>query len=377
MKRGILLLCLVLLSLLPVSAQDDGADDQVVTVYVGSQFSSDTPELQGAIEALQERINQAAEAPGAPPILIETDQDFAMIFINLDLIAPEGPIFIDFTTIPPPPGFLPSPSIVPHIYSEFPLASANPASPVWIDITVNFTLAMSAYTNGNCEATIEFLDRTTEATENFEDFYFIGQQEQTDAYINFYRGVCMMVDDDYESAADEFQNIITIYEENEFDDTLYGLETRLNLAWCQYKNGDTDSALDSISTIIGTQFEWIEFDALLMRSDIHAETGDFDAALDDLSDAEKLINFDDPFLLLRSAAVRISAGDFKGAEGELEHIEKLAPEIPELIYYFGLLSYAQGNDDDALDNLEEYLDIIPEGGLSQQAQSLIEEIEGE
>ncbi len=358
-----------------VFAQDDDSDDnRVITVFIDSQFSEDTDALNTLIEQLEVFLIEQAEAESLN-VELESDPDFATIYINFDLLSDGSGLFIDLLPIPPDPGVLPSPSLVSHVYSEFPLGT-DPDNDLWPQITTQMVFALSTYIQGDCEAAQTYLSAAVDASSQLEDYLFLGAQEQTEAYAMFYEANCALEDEDYETAETLYRDILTLYEDNDFDMTLYGYEARINLAWALYQLGETDEAFEIVQEASVVQFEWIEADALIVEADMLAQEEDYTAALDRLDSASDIINIDDPFLKLATVQIRIQAEDYKGAEGELTQIEKEFEGLPELLYYWGLLAYAQDDFDTASDYFQDYIGVSPDSELAIDAQAYIDEIEG-
>jgi tetratricopeptide (TPR) repeat protein len=376
MKRGFLIIIFLLCcGPIMVFAQDDDSDDnRVITVFIDSQFSEDTDALNTLIEQLEVFLIEQAEAESLN-VELESDPDFATIYINFDLLSDGSGLFIDLLPIPPDPGVLPSPSLVSHVYSEFPLGT-DPDNDLWPQITTQMVFALSTYIQGDCEAAQTYLSAAVDASSQLEDYLFLGAQEQTEAYAMFYEANCALEDEDYETAETLYRDILTLYEDNDFDMTLYGYEARINLAWALYQLGETDEAFEIVQEASVVQFEWIEADALIVEADMLAQEEDYTAALDRLDSASDIINIDDPFLKLATVQIRIQAEDYKGAEGELTQIEKEFEGLPELLYYWGLLAYAQDDFDTASDYFQDYIGVSPDSELAIDAQAYIDEIEG-
>lgn len=375
MKRGLMLLMILLL--LPnmgvlADAHDDDAT-YVVTVYVDSRFSQPSQQLDDLIDMLESALREQSTDLQRVILQIESDPDFAYIIVNLDLLADADVLFVDIDPIYPFIGVLPSENIIGQMYTEFPLA-ASPSDALWLDITVSVVLAMSHYLVGECETTLAYLGRANMLAASQEELFYLGQLEQTDAYLMFYQGVCLLIEEDYQAAYDIFSEIIALYDENGFDRTLYGMEVRLNLAWAAYMIGDVDTALDTIAQVMGTQFDWIELDALLMRARIYAETDQFDLALNDIFRAERVLFPDDLHAALLVAELRIRAGDLFGAADDIEQLEKTFPDWPELFYLRGLLARAEGDDIAALGYFYTYQEIEPDG-YAEEVQAYIDAIE--
>jgi tetratricopeptide (TPR) repeat protein len=371
MKRELMLILLLLMPCFGVLAQFDDEENLVITVHITSQFTEPSQQLTHVITLLTDSILQQRHSLPNITLQLENDPDFAYILVDIDLLA-DGILFVDTDPIYLL-GVLPSDNLVPHMYTDFPLA-AEVDDPLWLNITTSFILSLSAYLAGDCDTMAIYINQTRASVLQQQEIFFLGQIEQTNAYLTFYEAMCAMVDGDYPRAAQMLQGILDVYEQNRFDTTLYGLEVRLNLGWAFYKMGDVSTALEWINGVIGTQFDWIEIDALLMRSNLYAEVGQYEQALADIERANSLIFYEDPYFILRFAELRIAVGDYLGAEGELTQLEKSFPDWVEALYLRGMLAYAEGNSPAALDYFYAYIETDPDGLFIEQAQAYIDGI---
>ncbi len=372
MKRGLMLMILLLIPCFGTTAQSDDEENFVVTVYITSKFTEPSQELTDTIQRLTDAIIQRSDNLEGIVIQIENDPEFAYIIVDIDLLT-DGILFVDMEPAYLM-GVLPSENIVPHMYTEFPLAS-DTNDPLWVDISVSVVLALSAYFVGDCDAALPYLDEAQELVALQEETFFLGQIAQTDAYLAFYEAMCAIIAEDYALAAQILQDILDVYQQNGFDSTLYGLEVRLNLAWVLFQSGDAPTAFSLISEILGTQFDWIQIDAFLLRSSLYAELGDYEQALADIERANNMIFYDDPNLIFRFAELRIAVGDYFGAEGELTELEKSFPEWTEALFLRGVLAYNEGFSLDALGYFYSYIEIEPYGLFVDDANGYIDSIE--
>lgn len=371
MKRA-LIFCLLLCLLSPLQAQED--DEIFIPIHIGSQWQNE--QVTALINGLTLELEAIREEFDEFTILIEQDPQFAMIEINLDYIEDTNAIFVDILPQRNPINMLPELQIVRYPFSEFPLV-AQSDDPNWQQVTVDMIIAISAYNAGDCQTAYQAMNQVELGMEEImtssADVVFLGQLEQTITYLHFYRGNCALIEDDYELAAQYYEESLIIYDENNFD-YRYGIDATINLAWTLYQLGETDEALLYLDDALASQFEGMQTAALMVRALIYAEEGDFESAYLDLEDAEK--NPGDPMLInIERVQLLIWEGDFELALAEIDRLEKNPPPPPEALFLRGIIAYEEGDDDDALDYFDGYLELVPFGYLADIALEYIDDIE--
>lgn len=373
MKRWIwhlwLIFSLIYMSM-PVYAQDnDESDDEdrFITVNYSTLYDQNTPELLNLIGILQDELPLFFENSEIIP-LIEFDPDYAAIQVMFDFA--DGKVFADFNAVPPLPTLLPSSYLIPHPFYNFPL-SASPNNPLLQQTIHQFTIALGYYLNADCEGALPYIDNTQQTVIQIEE---LGYSDETIAYLSFYRANCAIVAEDLETAQELYENILTFFEENGYD-FRYGLEARINLAWTYYQLGDEDSAYDMLNSIIGfTGIDWASVRALELRAYFYVNAENYDAAINDL-DAALEINIDDPYLIGQIIHIFITLEDFKAADKELTRLNKTEDGYLVILYYQGLLAYAEGDNIAAEDYLSQFIAQGLNDYLTLQARALLTEIQ--
>lgn len=111
-----------------------------------------------------------------------------------------------------------------------------------------------------------------------------------------------------------------------------------------------------------------------MRATFYSAEADYDAALEDL-DAALEIFVDDPYLIGEIIAILIQMDDLKTAHKELRRLTKLEDGYPVILFYEGLLAYAEGELTLAEDLLSEFIALNLNNYLTLEAESLLIEIQ--
>lgn len=349
-----LIFCLTYMSL-PAYAQDSDEttdEDRSITIHYSTLYHQNTPELLNLIGILQDELSPAFENSGITPI-VERDPDFAAIQIMFDFA--DDYVFIDFDAVPPLPTLLPSSYLIPHPFYNFPLF-ATADNPFLRQTIHQFSIALGHYLNANCEKALPYFDSTQQAIIQIQEFDY---PNEAIAYLNFYRANCAIAAQDLETARELYDDILAFFTMNGYD-FRYGLETRLNLAWTYYQLGDEDTAYDLLNDIISfTGIDWASVRALELRAHFHTEEENYDEAIDDLDTALE-IHADDPYLIGQIIHIFIILKDFKAADKEITRLHKTQNGYPIILYYQGLLAYAEGDTSTA----EEYLSQFVARGLN-------------
>lgn len=373
MKRWIWHLCLILLITtmsMPLHAQDDDESDDenwFITINFSTRYEQNTPLLLNLIEDLQNNLPFAFENSNITP-LIEFDPRYAAIQIMLDFT--QDTVFVDFHAVPPLPTLLPSPYLIPHPFYNFPL-SARSQNPLLGRVVEQFTIALSYYLNADCKDMLPYLDTTEEIATQIEELTY---SDETIAYLDFYRANCAIAIDDLYLAQTYYKGILAFFESNGYD-FRYGLEARINLAWTYYQLNEINLAYDMLNTIIGfTGINWASVRALELRAYFYTLEGAYEDAIEDLDTALQ-INIDDPYLIGQVIEIFILMGDFKSAGKEITRLEKTSDGYPVILYYRGLLAYADGDNRTAEDYLSQFVAQGLNDYLTLQARALLTEIQ--
>lgn len=373
MKRWILCLSLLLVLIIrsiPLQAQGNGEDDEedrFITVNFGTLYDQTTPELLNLIAIFQDNIPLQFEGSNIT-VLLEQDPEFAAVKVVLDFA--DDKVFVDFEAFPPRPTLLPSSYLIPHPFYNFPL-SAKPDNPLLGQVIGEFTLALGYYLNADCESTLPHLDRVQEIVSEIEELEYASE---TGVYLDFYRANCALVAEDFETATALYEGILTFFEENGYD-FRYGLEARINLAWTQYITGNTDLGYETVNNVIGfTGIDWATVRALELRAYFYLLDEEYDSAITDLDEA-LTIKIDDPYLIGQIINIFIILEDFKAAGKELSRLEKIEDGYPVILFYEGVLAYADGDNIAAEDYLSEFVALGLNDYLTLEARELLAEIQ--
>ncbi|RMG74348.1 MAG: hypothetical protein D6711_09080 [Chloroflexi bacterium] len=264
-----------------------------------------------------------------------------------------------------------------HPFSEFPLV-ARPDDPNWQDVTINFLIALGAYSIGDCETAQIYWDHVQTGMEailvSSADVTYSGQLEQTIAYLHFYRGNCALINEDYPLAVDYFEESLQIYEQNGFD-YRYGMDATINLAWALSQLDQTDQALAYLDQAIGSQFEWVQAHALMIRALVYAEESNFEAAYRDLNESER-ISGDELLTNIERIQFLILEGDYIDALAEIDRLEKNVA-APQALFFRALIAYQQEDINLAREYFEEYIESTPYGYMTNLALEYMEVMETE
>ncbi|MFW5691879.1 MAG: tetratricopeptide repeat protein [Chloroflexota bacterium] len=384
MRPAVFVFCAIIslgILLHPAAAQTgSGSEDdetRIIPVAFAFTWEDDSPFAEQMIDQLQTAFAELSQQSETHEIILEDDPENVAVIIMLDALPDDDIIFLDLVALDPAYGRLPSPAMIPHVITEFPLA-ASLADPAWPHIGALMSVALGAYAAGDCQMAEDYFERAQAETATLQETFFIGQAAQTEAYFTFYDGACDLMEGDYENAAEAFEQVLAIYAAGDFDPTLYGFDAAINLAFVSYQLGDPDTARDLLAPI--TASRWYAYDAYLMRAEVNALAGDTSAALNDLAAAEALtadLQGDDPDFLLVAAHVYTLSGEFDAAAAVFSTINKSLPGLPEALYYRGLYDYARGDTAAALQNLNDYLAAVPDHLTAAHARSIIAQINSE
>lgn len=355
---------------MPLHAQDNDDNDnenRFITINFSTLYDQNTPQLLNLIRDLQDNLPFIFENSNITP-LIEFNPRYAAIQIMLDFA--QDTVFVDFNAVPPLPTLLPSSYLIPHPFYNFPL-SARSQNVLLEHVIEQFTIALSYYLNADCEGMLPYLDATEEIATQIEELTYSGE---TVAYLDFYRANCAIVGNDLQTAQTYYEDILTFFEDNGYD-FRYGLETRINLAWTYYQLDETNLAYDMLNSVVGfTGIAWASVRALELRAYFYTLEGAYEDAIEDLDTALQ-INIDDPYLIGQVIEIFILMGDFKSAGKEITRLEKTSDGYPVILYYRGLLAYADGDNRTAEDYLSQFVAQGLNDYLTLQARALLTEIQ--
>jgi tetratricopeptide (TPR) repeat protein len=206
-------------------------------------------------------------------------------------------------------------------------------------------------------------------------------------WLNFYRGNCALLAEDYETAANTYISLLDSAE----DERLLLSNVRVNLAWTYLRQGETERAFETVHNAItiaadaccsSTDLQLAADYARLIadRGQLHALNFDFDVAIADATQAIELASeYELPDAL--NAQFYKERGDhifliyeWDRVLADYDRAIELKPDYADAYYARGVLYYTQGPRAAALADFERFVELAPNDPRVAEAQTYINSI---
>ncbi len=209
---------------------------------------------------------------------------------------------------------------------------------------------------------------------------------RTEAELGFYRGNCDILAGEYQAAEASYTGLLEVLDEAQ---QLLMPDVSVNLAWVHLQQGDPERAFEAVNAAIAAlEAECcadgpatINYARLIAdRGQLHALNFDFDAAIEDASQAIEIADeYDLPYAL--TAQFYKERGDhifliyeWDRVLADYDRAIELDPALADAYFARGVLYYTQGPRASALSDFERFAELASDSPRLPEAETYIDSI---
>ncbi len=244
----------------------------------------------------------------------------------------------------------------------------------YIEIAADLTAAYGLYSVGQCHEANVLLEQVANIQIAYQTYW-----TQTMLAIDFIRGNCAIIEEDYRKA-------LSLFEEGNDRRTEPSIGLTTNVAWTQLQIGQEGRALATMDKLI-SDVEFLKLggglplyiSAVEAHAEIYALASKYDTSLADMDEVIGLAP-QTPGPYIQRGRYYLNMYEWDKSLEDFNTAIDLAPDDAEAYFQRGLLYYSvlqtgQTLHDEALADFRHYLDLAPEGPYADQAREYIDTLE--